>query len=190
MVTRPVMHGKSPRRGSRSASFGVALRRSRESFHWPRIAGHHSGSARTFATQKSKGTVALSLVTTCQVIRTRAALAVSALASPLRLSRSASFWLRSGAHVQEYAPLRCSPKPTPSGITKRVRQNIELAERASLKVLAMIRTLSLAQERRMLPRSPPNRSPWLVATCYSVSALASRNAPMPFGSVSEISVLV
>jgi hypothetical protein len=65
-------------------------------------------------------------------------------ASPLRVSRSASFWLRSGGRarpqgrvVQEYAPLRCSPKPTPSGIAKRVRQNAELARRASLNVLAI-----------------------------------------------------
>jgi hypothetical protein len=46
--------------------------------------------------------------------------------------------------VQEYAPLRCSPKPTPSGIAKRVRQNAELARRASLKVLAMGFRLELA----------------------------------------------
>ena len=56
------------------------------------------------------------------------------------MSRSASFSLRSAAHVAAsaaYVPLRCSRKPTLSGIAKRVRQNAELGERVFLKVLAM-----------------------------------------------------
>jgi hypothetical protein len=63
----------------------------------------------------------------------------------LRRRIPSEFWRRFGCAplgvrgervVQKYAPLRCSPKLTPSGIAKRVHQNIELAERA-LKVLAM-----------------------------------------------------
>src|SRR5882724_4743212 len=71
----------------------------------------------------------------------------------------ASFWLRSGAHVQEYAPLRCSPKP---------RQNAELAGRAFLKVLAM-----------NYPTGGPRCRAGVVFSRIAVKGLVVSNVPPP-----------
>jgi thiol-disulfide isomerase/thioredoxin len=123
---------------------------------------------------------------------------ISSFSHARRFRFLASFWLRSGGRarlmervVQEYAPLRCSPKPTPSGIAKRVRQNSELARRANLKVMAtacaLIALSSLAcsrNENTVRKTAPPALSEEaalgpLAELAPSASASAPSTPPLP-----------